>query len=315
MILHTLFAAASLSSASLQEAGMAIAGRNAFLFAVPAFVMVTGALLLNPQKEITYRKLFGYIAKTLFAIVAMTVIYEAFDIYVLGNIPREPFALSYFRKLYTDGSWSHVWYLYMLTGIYLILPLYKRAAAGMDRRDFRYLLAVFFAFQSLLPFVQNLMGLRTGFYIGVYTIYPFYLLLGYAMHRDYIHLNLAASILLFVLSTAGIAGMTWAGYIPAGGIQGVEYIDYSFPLVILQSMSFFGIIKGIWAKRTRANRLFMWMDYCSFGVYLLHMIAIKAAFGYFKVDPWAENPALLAGVCAAAYLASCILTWVYKKIA
>ena len=59
---------------------------NLLMWAVPCFLMVSGALLLNPAKEIPLKKLFGkYIKRMFLALLIFTFIFQLFDILMTGQ--------------------------------------------------------------------------------------------------------------------------------------------------------------------------------------------------------------------------------------
>lgn len=96
------------------------------MWAVPCFVMVTGALLLDENREVSFDKLFNkYILRALGALVVFSMVFRIFDIIM----DKESFGLKSilkgFYEIFTGTGWSHIWYLYLLIGLYLLLPFYK----------------------------------------------------------------------------------------------------------------------------------------------------------------------------------------------
>ena len=132
-ILHTFFAAVSIFQPEKGLYAASYAVRNAMYFAVPCFVMVTGALLLDPAREIGFSKLFGrYIRRILLALVIFTLLFALFDAVTKGETVGPAALKDWLFALFFDKSWAHMWYLYMLLGLYLLLPFYRKAAAASD---------------------------------------------------------------------------------------------------------------------------------------------------------------------------------------
>ncbi|MBR2067106.1 MAG: acyltransferase family protein [Solobacterium sp.] len=305
VILHTFFAYASLPTLDVAMIQKAMMFRNSMLWAVPVFVMVTGALLLDKDKEISIEKIWKkYILRIVILLVVFTLLYIAFDIYVLGKKLEVFFVIYYLQTLIEDSGWAHMWYLYMLIGIYIVLPLFKKAVAHFSKEEMAYLLIIFFFFLSVLPFIEQLYGKALGLHIPIQGIYPFYLLLGYIVHKEYIRLKVSISFIFLLVSTLGILFLT--GMYPNAN----AYLTFSSPVVVLQAFSMYSLVKGI--VKEKENRLVEWMDQGSLGVYLLHLVGIKLIFLKFNYVP---NTLIgVALVALVVYLCSLGLSLVYKKL-
>ena len=120
------------------------------MWAVPCFLMVTGVLLLDKNKQISIKKIFSkYILRMILVLILFTTIFyiidklcdqksfEVNDILVVG------------KKLLSDESWAHLWYIYLLIGIYLLLPLYKVIADHASKTILIYICIIAFIFLYL----------------------------------------------------------------------------------------------------------------------------------------------------------------------
>ena len=129
---------------------------HAMNWAVPVFFMITGALLLNPMKEITIEKsVKKYIMRIFYPLCFWGIIY-AF-LMILSNEKRIGFYMlpKSIEYVIEGKSFSHLWYLYVLIGIYLILPLIKSFINNCCKRDIDYLLFVLFIMDFVFPFVTE----------------------------------------------------------------------------------------------------------------------------------------------------------------
>ena len=82
IIIHTVYCALLMYGSGLSQTQTIAtwAVNNCMMWAVPVFVMVTGALLLDTGRTLTYRKLFGrYIARILGALVFFGVLFCVLD--------------------------------------------------------------------------------------------------------------------------------------------------------------------------------------------------------------------------------------------
>lgn len=285
------------------------------MWAVPCFVMVTGALLLPPEKHIGYRALFTkYIARMVKAIVVFGVLFVALE--MIFNPDQRTWAHvgGGLYEIFSGGGWSHMWYLYCLLGLYLLLPAYKKVTALAGERDILYLLAVYGLFEALAPLL-GIWNIRCGFYIHVSTVYPFWLFLGYWLHRWGKRFSRALYGWVFLGATAVIAGASLARtYWRLDGLSAL--FTYSSPLVILQA----GGLAG-WFFQSRADgsgavsRFLTNIDRHSFGVYLIHMAYIRLLYKHLHFDPFSIGavPGVLA-VALAAFVLAYGTEWVLRKL-
>lgn len=259
--------------------------KNLLLWCVPCFIMVTGALLLNPEKEITFNKLFKrYLLRILYALVFCCIIFTTFDFVMHKNTFTIMTFVKILENIIFGKSWSHLWYLYLLIGIYLMLPLYRIISKHATQKELRYLLVLYFIFLSIIPSL-SLIGINIAFYILVSTVYPFYLFYGYAFSKGIIQINKKCSLLLFLFSSFAIILLSSlkAFYFPDSDIT----FNYSFVFVTLQSVSLFSFINNY---DIRSNNVIKSLDSSTFGIYLIHMIFIRLILKYLNVNPFAQMP-------------------------
>ncbi len=94
-------------------------------FAVPIFVMITGALLLDTKRPISYRKALNYALRMIVILGTVGVMFAWMEIFFDErhfNLLQIPYAII---NTLQGKTWTHLWYLYMLVGLYLLLPMLK----------------------------------------------------------------------------------------------------------------------------------------------------------------------------------------------
>ena len=284
--------------------------RSAMMWAVPVFVMVSGALLLDPEREITIGKVFKkYIARMLLALLLFSVLFYLFDRFLIGSTVSPPEALL---RVYTGGGWSHLWYLYLMIGLYLLLPVYRLISAQAGEKELRYLLAVYTVFLCVLPLLNTLTSVKAAFYICTYTVYPLYFFLGWALHSGRLRIHPAAAAVLFLLGTALLAVGGWAAY--RYDIAPLQKLlnNYAFLPVLMQAVGLYALVGEL---NPRDGRLLNGLDRLTFGTYLLHMAALKAILVVLHFDPYRHGGVLaVLGVCMAVFLSSMLVTLILKLI-
>lgn len=136
--------------------------------AVPLFFMASGALMLNPEKNLPLKRLYGKnILRILVALFFWASLYKAFDLAFLASnqgslsgaeikIALEDLAL--FRHKY------HLYFLVVILLFYICLPVARLFVAKLDKKLFQYALGIWFVFGIL--------------YWQVLSFWPFSLLTG-----------------------------------------------------------------------------------------------------------------------------------------
>ena len=171
--------------------------------------------------------------------------------------------------------WDHMWYLYMIAGLYLVLPLLKIFVSNANRKAMEYILLILFIFTSVIPTVQNMFQIKIGFYLPVNSVFMFYLLLGYYIHNYNIRVRkrtLAGMALFYIVYIIILQLKT-------GAIVGL-YSNIS-PLVVMITVTIFCYIRQN-KKVTKFHAIVS--PYC-FGIYLIHAFFLNIFYKAIKFVP------------------------------
>ena len=157
-------------------------------WAVPVFVMISGALFLEREKSAKeiYRK---NLVRIIIAYIAWSFIYAAIFFVRSQNLKA---SLNCFIK----GRY-HMWFLVMLGGLYLATPILRKIAE--DKKLVRLFLALGLVFAGIIPELTSVLHMidtsvtqRLADYLKYYTNNAFiflpmgfscYYMLGYALNR------------------------------------------------------------------------------------------------------------------------------------
>lgn len=244
-------------------------------WAVPIFVMISGRFFLDPNKDITFSAIYHkYILRLLTAILFWGVVYQ---IYYWGQ--GSDLNWKGFLSEALQGAY-HMWYLWMLIGLYAIIPILRELA--QDSKLTWYFIGLYFIVQCLSYFgrdlpligstIGNIMDTVQLKFVGGYTAYY---LLGYQLYRwqptkKQEVLLYTAGILITVLSPAAniwLASRT--------GVITEYFTKYEAPTTFIQAAAlytFFAkqISKVNWKSRTK--KFFFWTTKYGFGAYLIHAL-------------------------------------------
>lgn len=317
---------------SSQRIGVLLA-QYSCMWAVPVFVMVTGALLLDPARQLTWEHLRKrYIGRIGKVILVFGLIFIAFDLAMNGiaetanNSPlfaAHPISmdsptvttwlyviLCSVGDLLTGHSWPHLWYLYMLFGLYLLMPFFRKIVANSTDRELRYLIGVLLVFLSLVPLL-GLGGISTDYRFSVATVYPMYLLLGYALQNKVIQVPKWTGWICLILSTVAI----WVAvyFLNEESSPLSFFTSYNSLLVAFQSASIFALVTQKAGKSITAPKALKQFDKCTFGIYLIHYVFVKLLLRYVSWNPF-EQVWLFPLIVVIVTLISFVLAFGYYYV-
>lgn len=115
VLLH-ICTTATVSPSQGQDQILLYAGISAAMrWAVPVFVMISGALLLDPDKNFSLKR---YAAKMIFVLLVFGWGYAILEQFY--QVRKISFGLFMYAlgNVFQEKSWDHMWYIYMLLGLY-----------------------------------------------------------------------------------------------------------------------------------------------------------------------------------------------------
>ncbi|WP_448697739.1 acyltransferase [Mucilaginibacter sp. AW1-3] len=245
-------------------------------FAVPVFVMITGALMLHREYELgdfLKRRLSRIVAPFLFwSGVYIAYMYYNEDIDYPGDWWLCFKQVMHFLR---DGASYHLWYVYMLIGLYLIMPVISKFVRSASPKEIRYFLVVWLLVMMIeQPYLNKY---KPGLDLRYFEGFIGYLVLGhYLAFTEFKIPRLKAWMyaLFFVSLTLIVAG-TYLLYHHYNGISTIMYEPIS-PSIMLISASIFMIGKlskpkiPQWVVKVRDLT-----GTYSFGIYLSHALILQ----------------------------------------
>ena len=252
-------------------------------FCIPCFVMITGALLLDRPSSGDIRFVWRKrVLRTALLLVFWTLAYAAVRaaLRCAGGLRGAELARFFAEAL---AAPMHLWYLYMLIGLYIVLPFLKVISEDAVRRH--WFLGVWAATAVVLPFAYRFLPLegvipfRITDYLYIGLGYTGYCVLGFEL-RDRTFTR-RQELLLYALGCAGLVGAT-AGtvlYCRAGSVSDPFLYESFSPCVAVFSAAVFVFFRlhldGSGGERER--RFLRACSESGLGMYLVHMFFNEAA--------------------------------------
>lgn len=246
---------------------------SAVRFCVPLFLMISGALLLGKKIntiEFIKKRFIRVLLPFLFWSIIYVILNVIFKIYT-----NEKFnVLEYILRQLHYGSANHMWFVYMILGIYLFMPIINEWIINAKTQDiFYYLILWMFTLFIALPYKSNV-----GFSIDLYYFsgYLGYVVLGNLLFRiNYYSFfyNRYNFVLLYIIGFSitlfGTFFLTKNSSVFIGSLY-----EYLSPNVLLMAVGVFLFIKSISFKNEFLLKLINQLSKYSYGIFLVHILIL-----------------------------------------
>lgn len=302
VVIHTAAQYWSSLSVTSYEWNIANVFDGAVRWAVPVFVMISGALFLNPKKEQPIKKLYS---KNVLRIVTIILFWGL--VYALLRKPPADLTFSSlyeFFEVWVLGHY-HMWFLYMIAGLYIMVPVLRCITASEQATA--YFLLVAFAVNSVVPFLTSfgraslLSELVAKMMFEVPVGYSFYFVLGYWLSaRQFTLIQRRVMLLGGVIGIVATIAFTRLLSIDAGGGVQTFYNYLSLPVCLASVGVFAGgktCCHGI-CDPEKKHPLLMQLSASTLGVYMIHIIVLDQLMKW-GVDSMSFNPALAIPLSSA----------------
>lgn len=247
---------------------------------VPIFVMITGSLMLaKPSTESLLEFYRRRLDRMLVPLVVWSLVYILVGVYSAGTFDAGAIG----KSIFTGTVYFHLWYLYMLLGLYLSIPFVQRLVWKCTRRQ----LGSLTAFSLVLSIVYNylLPGVvgPEAIFLTTFPPYIAYLMAGYYIgSAKQSIVRPKTAVVLATVSGAAIVIFTGMLAETLGSrAWGIMY-SYHNPLVILMSLCLFSLAKDTLGARssgdTPGSRLLLRLAPLTLGIYVIHPLFLFIAW-------------------------------------
>ena len=279
---------------------------------VPVFFMCSGALLLEPNKSLSIKKL--YTKNMLRIIVAMLFWAMAYKLYWMDNtgvslrsLTQAALEILQFKQEF------HLYYIHIMILVYIFLPITRAYTKNATKKQLQYFLAVWFVLGIFLPTMQSvcpaltLVGMPAYWLLNQayaaigYTVWGYYIT-AYPLKKRSIYLTGYA--IGFGLSFIG----TWVKSMQTGALYQPLLEGMSIGVALMAA----GVFGFIAAKKTPYGnttlKVAVHLSKASFCVYLVHLFFLYTLDSIGISHQAYYIPALVIGILAASLLVHLILS-------
>lgn len=243
---------------------------------VPLFLMISGALLLKEDRKYSVKQVFQkYVLSIVVIFASWSFVYALQDV-IRDIIGGKGLHFYHYIRDFILGKY-HMWYIYMLVGIYLTLPLLQLFVKKENAQKIKYLIIISLVFNflpSLISVASNILRPLSFINTPIYRVsfefvgpYITYLLTGYYIYNFEIkhkHLIYVISI-ISVVSDILLVQMTndvSDAYTP----KNLFVFIYTIGIFIFINEKF---------KRPHDSKIISTISELSFGIYISHVLMLS----------------------------------------
>lgn len=251
------------------------------------FLMISGIFFLTPERNVTAKKVWSKnILKMTVAYILWSVLYGLFRVYYINP---QPLTL----KSFIDNSLEegHLWYIPMMIGIYVLVPLMRVFTKYAKQEQYKYLIGIFAAasiLQSVIVYMNNFPFQEFSYAGYISSVlnrtpvvllcqYPMYCIVGYYLYTY--RPKLKTRVCTYLFGLMGIAFLVVSNYLyyRNGGIGEMPEIYgkfvigsflkdialFIFVITVFSNKRIEGVAKVIISKLSAAT-LFIYL--CHWGI-------------------------------------------------
>lgn len=289
-------------------------------WAVPAFFMISGMFLLDPQKKFDTKAFFKKnVVRIAAAALIFGFLYACLDRVLFGDFSLKSAAIVVYYTVFGKAGY-HLWYLFALLVLYVFTPALRVFTTNASKKELDCALILWFVFfivfgqidllaeeiagiEELMPFPQaKLMG-YAGYYLLGYRlkVYPF-------EKKTLAWICVGAAAALVVLPAATIY---------FGQVKETPEVDAFIDQLGVGSCLIAAALFSLASRMRigeRAGKVLRFVGSHTFGIYLWHVLFVTLFFHILSFRLDVLPPLALIGYSAAVYLCAFAVTALMKLI-
>lgn len=291
---------------------------------VPLF-MITSAFLLCPMRKDQswgefYKKRFLRIVPPM---LVFMVLYSALPLLWGGTTPEQAVKDLLYIPLNFPGTGGHLWFLYPLLSLYLLIPMISPWLRESTAKQERFFIGLFLL-STTISFWERFVGDVFGivFWNHYHLLFPFAGYVGYLVLAHYIRFHIhwsdrkrwAVGLPCLVVG-AVVTILSFYLQIRVGEIQDASLMEIAWcfctPNVVLLTFGFFLLMTTI-HRPGPCYALIRDISKKSYGMYLMHMFFLVMYFGLFgqMLPVYFAIPALALATYITCYVLTKVLSFI-----
>ncbi len=286
---------------------------NAFSrIAVPIFFMISGSLLID--ETLFIRKSLKRVWNTFLVLAVWTVIYAIWNYMYRDRIYD-------FRLIFYEPIKKHLWFLYAIIGMYLVLPFLQKMFHDMQDVLMRYFAILWFLFLTV-DYVLALWEIRVAYQIPLVgdSCYLGYFVMGYIVKRTMKKVPISSKVCYIgaVLSIVLIIVLTCVCTMLKGVHDDRLFENRNILIAIASSLVFYDALKNEHRPyKEKTKKVLNFISRHSFTIYLSHVIfldVVKLECSPLKISAFIGIPFYTICVFVTSMLFSMVWSFIWGRI-
>ena len=277
------------------------------LWSVPVFFMITGYIFIGVKKISDFSSIKNNVIKFVVVLFTLGFFYAICQRFFETRNFTVMLFINSFCDVLKGNLFDHMWYIYAIIGIYLILPMLS-LFVNSNKKNLYILLVLTAVLGIIIPDICKMLNISTSFKLPIGN-YAFYVLAGATIKEisvDKLKVLRNISLLIIPLYILIYAYNIF--------VYDVFYASYTSILVASLSVSVF-IICAYSFRNLNTNIIINSISECTWGIYLLHPFFIHVIVKLFKFTITPYNQLIFYPLsCIFIFLISYVATLILKNI-
>lgn len=237
---------------------------------VPLFVMISGTLLLNNEKNESIQKFYKKRAsKILIPTLAWTLIFLLW--LTVKSLYKDINLSDNFIKLILNGEiYYHLWYVYMLVGLYAFTPFIRTLVINLTKKELKLLLLLTFSLSISNEIVSIIFEIEDTYFLVKFLSYVPYFIFGHYIFKYPVRFKYISLFSLLLISFLSTFSLFWVSATNASSYQYYFYNYLSINVVVMSIILF--MIGSQFFENKKIGNILSQVEKNSFGIYLIHPI-------------------------------------------
>ena len=279
---------------------------SAARWCVPVFVMISGALLLDPGKPQGGLKRFYQkrMARVLTPLVFWTLFFLGWRVWQEWLDTRVMDPTTPLRTVVMGTPYYHLWYLYMIVGLYLFAPFVRTLYARISDKQRRFAVAAMLGLAVGEAIYRQIMDAPNGFFMTWFVPYIGYFIAGRMIFEGRLRIPMPGLIVAVSVIATAAGVYLWSD---ADQFYGYFYDNFSITVAPMSVAMFQWLVSG-----PRLPRL-AGLGPLTFGIYLVHPVFLDLARrgGAFSGD--AVDIVAVPLIAAITFALSAMASWLLLR--
>jgi surface polysaccharide O-acyltransferase-like enzyme len=283
-------------------------------WSVPVFVMISGALLLDPSKSVNYK---CFYQKRLNKILIPLIFWSAFFLFyafIKSIIEGTDISVNELLKRLLSGKpHHHLWFLFMIFSLYIFTPFFQKIIASSSKNELNWLVSLLFLFSVTNFAYAKYFGEESKLFLNWFLLYIPFFFLGYLIRvsdaKYSSALLIGVSILSILITAIGCYYLTRYRDVTLD----TYFYGYLSISVVPMSISMMYLFKK-WKAPFYNKKVTKKLSALSFGVYLVHPIFLES-INYLGFGAVNYNPAISVPIISLfVFSLSLLSAWCISKV-